>query len=157
MDELKGELQREIKEVDVNRVEASFELADVFKFFEIESNKRRSDKFWCRGLKWSIGVGWKLKKEDNSKQLGVFLFCENDDQMKWSCKSNRKLILLNNLPEKKNLILGPISHTFDRKEGRGCDEFISYSELVDKKNGYIKDDKIVLGVELKAELVVRLG
>ena len=66
------------------------------------------------------------------------------------------MILFNNLPG-MNLVLGPISHTFEKREGRGCNEFISYNELVDKKNGYIKDDKIVLGVELMAEQVVRMG
>ena len=151
------QVEREIQEVNVNRAEASFkfELADVSKFFEIESNKRCSDKFWCRGLQWSIKVQRKLKAEDGSKQLEVYLHSENDDQFEWSCKTNFKLILFNNLPEKKNLIYGPTLNTFKLKSGFGFSNFISYSKLIDEKNGYIKDDKIVLGVELKVEPVFR--
>ena len=154
------ELKREIKGMVINRSEASFEfeLADVSKFFEIENNRQYSDKFWCRGLQWSIYVQYDLKKSDSSKQLGFYLRCENDDEENWWCEAKSKLFLFNNLPQKENYVRGPCSDIFEKKNRTwGYLSFISYSELTDEKNGYIKNDKIVLGVEMKAKPVVRMS
>lgn len=154
IEELKKELKREIKEVDINRAEASFkfELVGVSKFIEIEANERHSARFWAQGLQWSLLVRCNLKKKD--KYLGLSLLCHNDEPPNWSCKTSFNLILFTNLPGAENWVRQFI-HNFDKNEDWGLNFFISCTELMDEKNQYVKDDKIMLGVELKAEPVVR--
>ena len=65
------------------------------------------------------------------------------------------LILFSNLSEKENRVYESAC-IFNKRTGYGRTRFISYLELTDEKNGYIKDDMIVLGVELKAGPVIRL-
>lgn len=157
LDELKSELKREIKEMGADRAEIvfKFELADVSKFLQAKASERHSDRFWCKSLQWSIVVRWTLgKKKDALKHLSVSLHCHNDSTAKWSCKTSFNLVLFSQLPEKDNLIR-QFTHDFETKGEWGLMHFISCAELLDEKNGYIKDDKIVLGVELKAEPVIR--
>ena len=153
MNELKSELKREIKEVDITRAEASFKfkLTGVSKFLEVVGSVRFSDQFWCRGLKWSVKV--QVKLVNNVKRLSVFLHCHNEDWVDWSCKANYELILFTNLPEKQNCVYKGKA-TFDKTNGWGFSDF-GYSELIDRKNGYIKNDTIRLGVQLKAGPVLR--
>ena len=148
-----NELKREIKEVDITRAEASFqfELANVRKFFEVVGSERFSDQFWCRGLKWSVKV--QVELENNVKQLGFYLHCYNEDWTDWSCKANYEVILFTNLPEKRNNVYKD-EYTFDGTAGYGFSD-LTYSELIDRKNGYIKNDTIRLGVQLKAGPVLR--
>lgn len=162
LEAMKSELEQAIKNVDITRREVSFqfEMLDVPKFFEANWNERHSGRFWCQSLQWSIKV--KLIQSDDStkatqgdnqtKHLGVYLFCHNDDQLKWSCKVNCKLILFSQLSPEKNRVRDLV-HTYDKKKGFGYRCFISYSELTDQANGYIQDGKAVVGVELKTEPV----
>ena len=137
----------------ISRPEASFkfELADVSKFFETNCT-HYSDMFWCRGVQWSLCVESKLLV--GTKSMGFFLRCENEDPVKWSCKAEFQLILFSKLSGKPNHV-HRICHIFDRKMSWGNPLFKSYSALTNKRNGYIEDDKILLGVQLKAEPVVR--
>lgn len=66
-------MQRKIEELNTGRTEASFrfELVDVFSFFQIDKNERYSDRFWCRGLQWSLRVKRNLKLSDRSEQLSL--------------------------------------------------------------------------------------
>ena len=151
-----SELKQEIKDVvDITRAEASFkfELANVNEFFEIDGNERYSDRFWCRGMQWSINVEVG-SESSHDKCLSFYLNCHNDDQVEWSCKANYKLILFNNLPGEQNYI-GKATTTFHKEGDHGFYDYISYRELIDQKNGHVKNDKILLGVELKTEPVIR--
>lgn len=154
MDRLKNELKQEIRSVDITRSEATYklELNNVTEFFESEG-RMHSERFWCRGLMWSIKVNRKMTS-DRSKQLGIYLHCHNDDPQRWSCKVDYSLILFSRLDKTKDNSVG-LTYTFGNRASFGCSQFISYRELVDEKNGYIKDDQIVLGVEMKAGPVYR--
>ena len=158
MNELKSELDLQIKEVDLRRPVSSFkfELADVSRFFENDGDELFSEKFWCRGLQWSLKA--KSNLDANSRCLGFYLYCESDDSIEWSCKVNYKLLLFNNLPWKRDNEL-QATKTFKKSvsEFWGYPNFISYAELIDERNGYIRNDKVVLGVQLKAEPVIRKG
>lgn len=148
------ESEMKIRSVDVTRPEASFKfvLPGVSKFFEVADSKHVSDRFQCRGLHWSLSV--KSNLNGGFKTLGFYLRCENDDPGSWSCKVAVKLLLYSHLPNKPNLPYN-YSHTFDRNSGCGFSKFVSYGELIDESNGYLKDDRITLGVELKVGSVVR--
>ena len=152
MTELKRKLKRKIKEVSITRSEASFqfELANVRKFFEVVENRHRSDNFWCKGLKFWMEVVVKL--ENNVKRLGFYLHCDNEDSIEWSCKLDYKLILFSNLPD--NDYVFREERAFNGEYGYGSDD-VTYSELIDKKSGYLKNDTIRLGVQVKAGPVVK--
>lgn len=154
--ELKSELKREIKSVTTTTSEATFkfELTEVSKFFEAIPMAHDSEKVWCRGFQWSIKAKCSLAG-DGSKRLEIYLNSHNDDPQEWSCKVECKLTLFSHLSETSNFV-GYIRNTFDRVScSWGYAGFISHRELIDPKYGYIKNDKLVLGVELKAEPVVR--
>lgn len=154
MDGLRSELLPQIQSVDVARPEASFsfELANVSKFIQADGNQHRSDLFWCRGLQWRLSV-WSVRRR-RSKSLSFFLHCESDDPQISFCTVDFELILFSKSPSKPNYVRKD-SHTFFQKAGQGFMKFVSYRELTDEKKGFIQDDKITLGVEMKAGPVVR--
>lgn len=130
-----------------------YKLPNISQFFRVYGNTRYSGRFWCRGVQWSIKVERVLR--DRVKYLGLLLLhCYHNDPLKWSCKVNFKLILFNHLSETQNRT-SQFFETFRKHESLGDSYFISYRELTDKENGYIQDDKVVLGVEMKAEPIVR--
>lgn len=157
INELKTELFQKIKEVDINRAEVlfRFELGDVGKFFETDTAKMFSERFFCRGLQWSI-LAQNNRKDvanANTKHLGFYLHCHNDEPAKWSCKVKYQLILFARSPEKQKACR--LINTWEKKTSFGSHFFISYIELMDKANGYVQDDKVLLGVGLEADPVVR--
>ena len=158
IDQLKSELKQEIKTVDINRAAVSFKfeldhVADLFAF----GGNRRSNTFWCQGLQWSIAVS--TKRFGVSNYLSVFLHCHNDERLNWSCYTEFDLILFSYSPEVPNMV-GKSKRTFYRSDSFGYPYYISYFDMLLSgtsvgKIGYIKNDKIVVGVELKAQPVAR--
>ena len=153
-------LKPKIEKVDTSRPSASFklELANVSEFFDLDDNLEYGDRFWCRGMQWSIYVKNNVRLNE-SQPLGLFLRCHNDDPRKWSCHAVGKLILFNS--SKNQNKTWSFDHTFG---ATGRDEYncgnsylISYSDITDEKDGFVKGDKIVVGVELNAGPVVRVN
>lgn len=160
IDELKTELKREINEVDIGRAEVSFkfELANVSKFFQVDCNEQLSERFWARDVQWSLCAMSELEDgptKTSDTFLGLYLYCHNDELLEWSCKTKFSLIVFNHQSANQNVVVG-LAHTFKANFNWGQDELISYSELADEKKGFIQDNKIVLGVQLKAEPVIRI-
>ena len=126
----------------------TFELTGVSEFFRTKDNSRSSQKFCCQDMWWSICVQRRVGT-DKVKRLGVFLKCHNDTQTNWICSTHFELIVFNHLSENLNRVK---KKKFIFKKGNtswGEDGIIKFSELADERTGYIKDDKIVVGVELK--------
>ena len=97
---------------------------------------------------WSIRVQRRVGA-DKVKSLGVFLERHNDTQTNWICpKTHFKLIVFNHLSDKLNRVKEK-KYTFAKsKASWGDNDIIKYHELADERMAYIKDDKIVVGVEL---------
>ena len=130
-------------------VSFKFELAGVVKFFNVDTNERHSDHFWCRDLELSVVMRLSVKR-DHSKHLGLYLHCHNDDQLKVPRKVRCKLVLFSNLSPSKAWF-DELESTIVKKTELGVPHFISYRELTDAEWGYIKGDKAVFGVELNVE------
>ena len=151
-------MKRELKLLDTSRGEASFkfELTGLSKFFELEGNERYSTLFWCANLQWSLYA--KVSTHfDLSKYLALFLYRHTDEPIRWPFKLDYKFILFNHLAEQRNRF-SEYSGTFEKftkKRIYGLLRLISYTEIIDPSNGFILDDKVVLGVEMKAEPVAR--
>ena len=154
MDRMRSELSLQINSVEIIRPEVSFsfELAGVSKFFEVVGSEHYSDRFWCRGLQWCLSV--ESHQKDSAKSLSFHLHCQNDDPKAWSCKADYEFIMFSKFPDKQNHVRKS-SYIFNRKKGWGFPSFVRYDVLTDEKRGYIQDDKILLGVELKAGPVIR--
>ena len=132
IDKQTNEPKPKIEKVDISRSEVSFkfELANVSKVYAINKSLGYGDRFWCRGMQWSIYV--KNNFEINQfKPLGLFLRCHNDDPSKWSCHAVGKLILFNSSKNHKRT--WPFDHTFT-KNGQyfwGQANCLSYSDITD--------------------------
>ena len=151
IDKQANELKLKVDKVAVRRSSASFkwELSNVSKFFEVDDSLEFSNRFWCKGMQWSLYVK-NNRKEDGSQHLGFFVRCHNDDPQPWSCQTNGKLILFGSSKNQNKFWW--IDHIFKNSQACGASYLIGYPQM---KNGYIKNDKIVLGVELNAGPVVR--
>ena len=147
MNELRSELTLQIKSLDIDRPEVSFkfELAGVSKLFEHIGDYRESGSFRCAGLLWSLYVSARQFVEERT--LSFYLRCQHGPN-DWSCWVEYKLILFSKLPELKYVTKH--SDIFSDARVKGSKWFISYEELTDESNGYVEDDKILLGVEMKA-------
>lgn len=148
-----NELKREIKCITITRAEVSFrfELADVSKFLENDGiSEYYSGRFWCRGLQWSVRC---YSGKRSPKYLFLFLHCHDEDTQSLCCKVHYDLILFSHLSENQNKVFTS-TRTFPTNNF-SYSKCISHSELTDAKNGYLKGDKILLGVELKVGPVVR--
>ena len=156
MDELKSEVKKEIKELANSVKDASFKfgLTGVSRFFETVGNNLYSERFWCRGMQWSLNVQW-FQGSNQLKYLSLYLCCHNNETAGWFCKSNFKLTLFHSTVKYRNFV-EKLDNIFKKESICGYADFIEYTKLTDEKNGYIKNDKIMLGVELKAGPVVRV-
>lgn len=151
---MKSELNNKIDQLNIERSETTFEyeLTGLTEFFKAD-NDRYSDVFFCRGLPFSINVEFK-KKDDQPKSLGFYLYCHQNDPIKWSCSTNYKLKLMSflpNVPEK----VKEFNHVFSKSTGFGNSKFIQLSDLMNEENGYVRDNAIKLVCQLKADKVIR--
>lgn len=147
---LKKELLNKFKEIQkLKKVKKfDFKLKNIHKFFDAKL-RQFSDLFYCGNLAWSISLGVREKKDTEDKPikyLAFYLNCENNfDGL--NCKTQFELRLLNQTTDA--LKIKSNNYTFNRKVGIGFHEFISENELMDDKNGWIKDDSIQLQAYLK--------
>jgi hypothetical protein len=104
----------------------------------------------CKGVKWFISI------KSNRKYLEVFLWIDHCcvvDEGKWKCGTQYEIQyeikLLNQLNENNSIIrIG--NHTFNSKFGIAFPNFIDFDVLLDKKNGFIKSNKIEIDINLKS-------
>ena len=177
---LKSELNHKINQIDINRDEATFEfeLTNVTDFFA-DDNDRYSDIFYVKCMPFSMNIEFR-KKDDSVNHMGLYLYCHNNDivkvssipviftelisklislffsfRTKWSCSTKFKLKLLSHLPGRPTKEK-EFSHVFSRQTGFGNSKFITISELMDEKNGFVLDNKMTLVVQMVVDEVVRL-
>uniref|UniRef100_A0A914VIN2 Uncharacterized protein n=1 Tax=Plectus sambesii TaxID=2011161 RepID=A0A914VIN2_9BILA len=107
------------------------------------------------------GVPWKImvmprqhvvQKKGTQKCLGFFLQCCPDAYSdSWSCQAAAELRLISQKPGVPNFTR-KTNHVYTAKEndwGYSC--FMTWADILDESQGYIKDDKVILEVYVKAE------
>ncbi|XP_015511048.2 uncharacterized protein LOC107217876 [Neodiprion lecontei] len=116
--------------------------------------ERLSPTFYVRNLPWNILVKPctnHIRDHESRKSLGFFLECNREnDSSTWSCYASIEFRLL---PHKKNqkALTGRTEHLFCRMDyDWGYRDFIYWEDLLDKEQGYIKNDSIVLEVHVMA-------
>lgn len=111
-----------------------------------------------RGLPWRIKVY--TTKIMNTKAISVMLNCVHaENSTNWSCKT-RAVFRLIPFNESK----APLEWTFKtpynfapNSNSYGCKRFVSWKDLLDVNNSYMRNDSIVLEVELIVQKPVGIG
>ncbi|XP_063362143.1 ubiquitin carboxyl-terminal hydrolase 7-like isoform X2 [Cydia amplana] len=91
-------------------------------------------------------------ERQQQKALGVFLQCNGEsDAPGWSCYGLGELKLLTHKPDKEHLCR-KLHHMYHCKEDDwGFGHFISWKDLLNPDNGFVKDDSITIEAHVIAE------
>ncbi|CAK1596000.1 unnamed protein product [Parnassius mnemosyne] len=138
---------------DIARPEAAFR----FTVQNISQLKEQvlSPPCYIRCLPWKILVlirNTTTPDRQQQKALGVFIQCNGDcDSPGWSCYGLGEIKLLSYKPDGEHLCR-KIHHMYHSKEDDwGFAHFISWTDLMDSENGFVKDDSITIEVHVVAE------
>ncbi|CAB3399146.1 unnamed protein product [Caenorhabditis bovis] len=93
-----------------------------------------------------------VQKKGTQKCLGFFLQCVPDAYSDtWSCQAAAELRLMSQKPGVPHFTR-KTNHVYTAKEndwGYSC--FMTWTDILDEAQGYLKDDRVVLEVQVKAE------
>uniref|UniRef100_A0A146KS22 Ubiquitin carboxyl-terminal hydrolase 7 n=1 Tax=Lygus hesperus TaxID=30085 RepID=A0A146KS22_LYGHE len=109
-----------------------------------------------RNLPWKIMVMPRTapsqERQQTTKSLGFFLQCNGESEStSWSCHASAELRLLSQR-EGGEPFCRKIQHLFYSKENDwGFSHFLGWNEVLDPEKGYIKDDSIILEVQVSAD------
>ena len=156
-------VMQKIKEVNVNREEATyeFEFDNMTEFLESELNERRaSEYFFVRGIKWYLGI--EVRKTGPTSKVKLFsinLYAHNPSESyrTWSTKTKFEITYVNDVPslswtrKYKNRFT---KSTYRKDDCLGY-QSLPVAELIEK--GFVKNDRIRVKVHLAAEPLQRHG
>ncbi|CAH0719456.1 unnamed protein product, partial [Brenthis ino] len=152
-DTLQANTKIEKEDEDIARPEATFR----FTVQNISQLKEQvlSPPCYVRCLPWKILVlirNTTTPDRQPQKALGIFLQCNGDcDSPGWSCYGVGELKLLSYKPDGEHLCR-KLHHMYHCKEDDwGFAHFISWKELLDPDNGFVKDDSITIEAHVVAE------
>eukprot|EP00058_Branchiostoma_floridae_P022195 XP_002607685.1 hypothetical protein BRAFLDRAFT_82869 [Branchiostoma floridae] len=146
LDDSDGEDLLEGETEEQSQAEATFRFT-VENFSKLNEQKF-SPAIFVRNLPWKILT--QPEHKDNKKSLGVYLQCDVDSNILWSCRASFQLRLI---PQKTGVLTYERNHQhvfYNKEKGRGYPEFIPWDAVSDPQKGYIKDDKIILEAHVKA-------
>ncbi|XP_063380791.1 ubiquitin carboxyl-terminal hydrolase 7-like isoform X2 [Cydia fagiglandana] len=142
-----------VEDEDVARSEATFR----YTITNISQLKEQvlSPPCFVRCLPWKILAMVRMTTTPDRQQqkaLGVFLQCNGEsDSPGWSCYGLGELKLLTYKPDKEHLCR-KLHHMYHCKEDDwGFGHFISWKDLIDPDNGFVKDDSITIEAHVIAE------
>ena len=112
-----------------------FSVADISKL----TKSVASHTTYVYGYPWRIAI--KPKQDGDTKNLGFFLHCHSHiSHLTWSCQASVELRVVSH---KKNDFTKTFSHLFCAKNSfKGFSKFMSWDDLVDPENGFVKDDTV---------------
>ncbi|XP_049869363.1 ubiquitin carboxyl-terminal hydrolase 7-like [Pectinophora gossypiella] len=138
---------------DAARPEATFR----FKIHDISQLKEQvlSPPCYVRCLPWKILVLIRqttTPDRQQQKALGVFIQCNGDsDTPGWSCYGLGELKLLSHKSDREHMCR-KLHHMYHGKEDDwGFAHFISFKDLMNEENGFVKDDTITIEAHILAE------
>lgn len=139
--------------VDKARSEATFRY--TINNFSSLKGRALSPACYIRNLPWQILVMQKdapSRENQHSKSLGFFVQCNNGSKStSWSCFASAELRLISHKPGAEPLLRKCQNLNYSKEKDWGFSYFISWEDLLDPKQGYLKDDAITLEVHIKAE------
>ncbi|WKX96437.1 hypothetical protein Q1695_012688 [Nippostrongylus brasiliensis] len=115
----------------------------------------------CSPCKRINGVPWRIMvmpkqhmvQKKNQKCMGFFLQCcpDNTYSDAWTCQSVAEMRLIAQKQGVQNFVR-KTTHVYSAKEndwGYSC--FMTWADVLDESQGYIKDDRVTLEITVKAE------
>ncbi|VDO36964.1 unnamed protein product [Haemonchus placei] len=115
----------------------------------------------CSPCKRINGVPWRIMvmpkqhmvQKKNQKCMGFFLQCcpDNTYSDAWTCQSVAEMRLIAQKSGVQNFVR-KTTHVYSAKEndwGYSC--FMTWADVLDESQGYIKDDRVTLEITVKAE------
>ncbi|XP_063380793.1 ubiquitin carboxyl-terminal hydrolase 7-like isoform X3 [Cydia fagiglandana] len=151
--DLEANMKITVEDEDVARSEATFR----YTITNISQLKEQvlSPPCFVRCLPWKILAMVRMTTTPDRQQqkaLGVFLQCNGEsDSPGWSCYGLGELKLLTYKPDKEHLCR-KLHHMYHCKEDDwGFGHFISWKDLIDPDNGFVKDDSITIEAHVIAE------
>uniref|UniRef100_A0A914HA21 MATH domain-containing protein n=1 Tax=Globodera rostochiensis TaxID=31243 RepID=A0A914HA21_GLORO len=127
----------------------------VIQNFRHMSDTVRGPCKYIQGVPWRIMVMPRqhvVQKKGTQKCLGFFLQCCPDAYSEsWSCQASAELRLISQKPGVPNFTR-KTNHVYTAKEndwGYSC--FMTWADILDEAQGYIKEDKVTLEVSVKAD------
>ncbi|XP_047995529.1 ubiquitin carboxyl-terminal hydrolase 7-like isoform X5 [Leguminivora glycinivorella] len=151
--DLEANMKITVEDEDVARSEATFR----YTITNISQLKEQvlSPPCFVRCLPWKILAMVRLTTTPDRQQqkaLGVFLQCNGEsDSPGWSCYGLGELKLLTYKPDKEHLCR-KLHHMYHCKEDDwGFGHFVSWKELMNPDNGFVKDDSITIEAHVIAE------
>ncbi|CAK1547100.1 unnamed protein product [Leptosia nina] len=140
-------------DVDIARSEATFRYT-VQNISQLKEQVL-SPPCYVRCLPWKILVlvrNTSTPERQQQKALGIFLQCNGDcNSPGWSCYGLGELKLLSYKPDGEH-ICRKLHHMYHCKEDDwGFAHFLSWKDLMDEENGFVKDDTITIEAHVIAE------
>ena len=142
----------------------SYEFSNVRAFLdEVSDTRLRSDFFYCRGKQFYIAL-YKTLANYTVKNLGiyvyVYVYAADGDVVNWHLDASFRICLLNQLSGGKDRARSRTNQRItkckaNQNGGVGISDFITPSDLMEL--GFLKDDKIVVQINFKAERLDRNG
>jgi len=124
-------------------------------FAKTENAQHISEAVYIRGIPWKIKASTKKRQNDRDRLgLSFFVICIGDPLCTtWSCKAYADL----KVKSRKDGVddkLRDIKHTFNAEDSTwGFPQYSSCRVLLGKHNGYIKNDTVILSVDVNADAV----
>lgn len=136
-----------------------FEVDEISEFLESKNDvELYSPIFFCNGAPFCVWI--KISEiRDNDKETKVLDFgftCNYESKTDWTIEGIAKMTLytFNESCENKTSDLLSSSFCLTKDSNSKCySEFITLDRLSRLKNGYVRKDKIIFGIDLKAEKV----
>ncbi|CAG9584457.1 unnamed protein product [Danaus chrysippus] len=146
-------IAKPIEDEDIARPSATFRytLQNVSQLKE----QVLSPAYYVRCLPWKILVlirNTTTPDRQQQKALGIFLQCNGEcDSPGWSCYGLGELKLLSHKSDGEHLCR-KLHHMYHSKEDDwGFAHFISWKDLIDPDNGFVKDDSITIEAHVIAD------
>ena len=143
---------------DDNRSEATLTTTiQNINNFEVGENKFSEMTSYVRGLPWKIAV-YRCKLTNDKHTLGLYVFCNWDDETEWSCDAKVTLRVLAQKSDVKNKWKVQ-TYNFNNRGLNyytGDSTFMGWDEAMNPNNGYITvDNEMTFQVLISADPVVR--
>ena len=132
----------------------TWKVTNVGKLFSGNApNYSQSTSFYCQFMPFSLVV--ETKQLNGETFLAVLLMCQykNSGDLPFRCKTSFELRLLSAIPGGVKDKIARYNYEFDKAEGIGSSGLVSYKELMNASNGYVREDAFLVQVQLEAEPV----
>eukprot|EP01120_Amphizonella_sp_Union-15-10_P012135 TRINITY_DN5344_c0_g1_i4.p1 TRINITY_DN5344_c0_g1~~TRINITY_DN5344_c0_g1_i4.p1 ORF type:complete len:380 (+),score=86.51 TRINITY_DN5344_c0_g1_i4:96-1235(+) len=127
-------------------------FSSVFKFeieqFSIWGDRNIEKMFTFNGCKWLLHVWPEGNGVNKNKSLSVYLAMKDFSYKDLKCKIMYKVILIDQADDRHNMEVDDVHKVGSDSSKWGWPNYLSLEELKNSERGYLRDNKLVLKVEI---------